>query len=94
MSHKVQLHCLCEDDFVFVWQHRHGYSVEFDDFGTGHVAIATLRKCSVSRIKTDRSLVQDIDTDAELRVITSAIINLAKQLGIKALSEGVKTIEE
>ena len=73
---------------------RHGYAVELDDFGTGHAAIATLRKFSVSRIKIDRSLVQDIDTDAELRVITSAIINLAEQLGIKALAEGVETSGE
>ena len=73
---------------------RHGYAVELDDFGTGHAAIATLCKFSVSRIKIDRSLVQDIDTDAELRVITSAIINLAEQLGIKALAEGVETSGE
>jgi len=72
----------------------HGFAVELDDFGTGHAAIATLRKFAVSRIKIDRSLVQDIDSDAELRVITGAIINLADRLGIKALAEGVETPAE
>jgi EAL domain-containing protein (putative c-di-GMP-specific phosphodiesterase class I) len=62
-----------------------------DDFGTGHAAIATLRKFNVSRIKVDRSLVQNIDTDKELQVITAAIIDLAHRLGIKALAEGVET---
>ena len=68
-----------------------GFLVELDDFGTGHAAIATLRKFAVSQIKVDRSFVQDIDTDPELQVITSALINLAKQLGISALAEGVET---
>lgn len=68
-----------------------GFMVELDDFGTGHAAIATLRKFAVSRIKVDRSFVQDIDTDSELQVITAALIDLAKRLGINALAEGVET---
>lgn len=71
-----------------------GFSVELDDFGTGHAAIATLRKFSVGRIKIDRSLVEGIDHDSELQVITGAIINLADRLGIGALAEGVETLEE
>ncbi len=71
-----------------------GFAVELDDFGTGHAAIATLRKFDVSRIKIDRSLVQDIDTDAELQEITGAIINLADRLDIKVLAEGVETESE
>ena len=68
-----------------------GFLVELDDFGTGHAAIATLRKFAVTQIKVDRSLVQNIDTDPELQVITAAVINLAKRLGINPLAEGVET---
>ena len=71
-----------------------GFPVELDDFGTGHAAIATLRKFAVSCIKIDRSLVQNIDSDSELQVITAAIINLAKRLGIAVLAEGVETRTE
>lgn len=71
-----------------------GFPVELDDFGTGHAAIATLREFAVSCIKIDRSLVQNIDSDTELQVITSAIINLAVQLGIAVLAEGVETVDE
>ncbi len=70
---------------------QHGFLVELDDFGTGHAAIATLRKFAVSRIKIDRSLVQGINLDEELQVITGAIISLADRLGIKVLAEGVET---
>lgn len=71
-----------------------GFAVELDDFGTGHAAIATLRKFAVHRIKIDRSLVQDIHKDRELQVITGAIINLAGQLDVKVLAEGVETPDE
>ncbi len=73
---------------------EHGFRIELDDFGTGHAAIASLRKFAVSRIKIDRSLIENIDSDSELQVITGAIIELADRLGVKALAEGVETIEE
>lgn len=73
---------------------RAGFAIELDDFGTGHAAIATLRQFAVSRIKIDRSLVQHIDSDTELQLITSALINLASRLGINALAEGVETLKE
>ena len=71
-----------------------GFRIELDDFGTGHAAIANLRKFPVERIKIDRSLVSGIDQDAELQLITGAIIGLARQLGICVLAEGVQTPQE
>ena len=71
-----------------------GFPVELDDFGTGHAAIATLRQFAVSCIKIDRSLVQNIDSDPELQVITAAIIDLAHRLRIDVLAEGVETEAE
>jgi EAL domain-containing protein (putative c-di-GMP-specific phosphodiesterase class I) len=71
-----------------------GFAVELDDFGTGHAAIATLRKFDVSRIKIDRSVVENIDSEPELREITGAIINLAERLNIQVLAEGVETQDE
>ncbi|WP_368187475.1 EAL domain-containing protein [Aestuariibius sp. HNIBRBA575] len=71
-----------------------GFSVELDDFGTGHTAIASLREFPVDRIKIDRSLIRGIDQDAELRMITSAIINLCSGLGLNAICEGVETAAE
>lgn len=71
-----------------------GFAVELDDFGTGHAAIATLRKFDVSRIKIDRSVVENIDSEPELREITGAIINLAERLNIQVLAEGAETQDE
>ncbi|SMY09135.1 putative bifunctional diguanylate cyclase/phosphodiesterase [Flavimaricola marinus] len=68
-----------------------GFKIELDDFGTGHTAIASLRKFPVDRLKIDRSLVADIDKDHSTRLITNAILRLAEQLGIRVLAEGVET---
>lgn len=71
-----------------------GFTVELDDFGTGHAAIAALRKFRVSQIKIDRSFVRYIDTDTELQKLTSAIIGMAHSLDISVLAEGVETQAE
>ena len=71
-----------------------GFTVELDDFGTGHAAIAALRKFRVSQIKIDRSFVRHIDTDIELQKLTSAIIGMAHSLEISVLAEGVETEAE
>ena len=71
-----------------------GFTVELDDFGTGHAAIAALRKFRVSQIKIDRSFVRHIDSDLELQKLTSAIIGMAHSLDISVLAEGVETEAE
>ncbi|SEM95260.1 diguanylate cyclase (GGDEF) domain-containing protein [Loktanella fryxellensis] len=71
-----------------------GFVVELDDFGTGHAAIAALRKFQVSQIKIDRSFVRDIDTDTELQKLTGAIVGMAHSLDIDVLAEGVETQAE
>jgi len=71
-----------------------GFSIELDDFGTGHTAIASLRQFPVERIKIDRSLIHNIHREPELRVITDAVTGLGRKLGLKVLAEGVETEEE
>ncbi|KAA9010473.1 putative bifunctional diguanylate cyclase/phosphodiesterase [Histidinibacterium aquaticum] len=68
-----------------------GFSIELDDFGTGHAAIANLRRFPVDRVKIDRSLVAGLDRDEELRIITTSILALCRGLGIEVLCEGVQT---
>lgn len=90
---------LIEDESTVIIDNVHrliqaGFAIELDDFGTGHSAIATLRKFAVSRIKIDRSLVQNISKDTELQVITGAIVELANRLGVRVLAEGVETQAE
>jgi len=71
-----------------------GFGIDLDDFGTGHAAIANLRRFAVNRIKIDRTFITQIDKDTEQQVMTSAIIRMAESLGLETLAEGVETIGE
>lgn len=68
-----------------------GFKVALDDFGTGNASIANLRKLAIDTIKIDMSFVTDVDTDAELRLITGAMISLANSLKLDTVCEGVET---
>lgn len=73
---------------------EHGFSIELDDFGTGHAGLSSLRDITVSKIKIDRSFVQDIHKDTRLQSFTNALISLAKSLNVGVLAEGVECAEE
>lgn len=68
-----------------------GFSIDLDDFGTGHTAISSLRNLPVKRIKIDRSLISRVDQDGELHMITDAVVGLGRKLGMSVLAEGIET---
>ncbi len=68
-----------------------GFTIDLDDFGTGHAAIANIRRFRVSRIKIDRSFIRGIDRDEGQRMLVEAMIRMAESLGVEALAEGVET---
>lgn len=68
-----------------------GVSVAIDDFGTGYSNLANLIMLPVSRLKIDRSLLNDIEHRTEAYVLVQTIINLANSLGFHSVAEGVET---
>lgn len=73
---------------------RHGFRIELDDFGTGHTALASLRRFPVHRIKIDRSLITSIDRDPSLQAITEGIHSLCTRLGVETIAEGIENDAE
>jgi diguanylate cyclase (GGDEF)-like protein len=68
-----------------------GVGVSVDDFGTGNASIEYLTKLPASEIKIDRSFITDMLEDPRAEAIVHSTIDLARNLGLKIVAEGIET---
>jgi diguanylate cyclase (GGDEF)-like protein len=67
-----------------------GFEISIDDFGTGYSSLSYLRKFDLNELKIDRSFTKDVLSDNKDRIVISNIINLAQNLGLNVVVEGVE----
>lgn len=71
-----------------------GVKIALDDFGTGYSSFSYLTKIPINTLKIDKSFIAGICENKNDAYIAGTIINLAHQLGITVIAEGVETIEQ
>ncbi|MFA0115622.1 EAL domain-containing protein [Vibrio sp. 10N.261.46.E11] len=71
-----------------------GMSVAIDDFGTGYSSLAILKDLPANYLKIDKSFIDNIHTNKGDRKVAHSIINLAHNLEMKVVAEGIETLDQ
>jgi len=68
-----------------------GIRMALDDFGTGYSSLAQLKRLPINYIKIDKSFIKNLSRTTEDKIIVRTIINMAHDLGLYVIAEGIET---
>lgn len=74
--------------------HEEGYQIYIDDFGTGFASISALSQLAIHKIKLDKSFTSAIDTDAVAARLVPPILDMAAELDLGVIVEGVENAQQ
>jgi diguanylate cyclase (GGDEF)-like protein/PAS domain S-box-containing protein len=71
-----------------------GIGISIDDFGTGYSSLSRLKSLPITKLKIDKSFIDDVVDSTSDQHIVSVIVSLAKGLNLEIVAEGVETREQ
>ena len=71
-----------------------GCAIALDDFGTGYSSLSYLTQINIDTLKVDRQFVMELQSSERSRLVTGAIIDLAKRLSLSVCAEGIENLEQ
>ncbi len=71
-----------------------GMQIALDDFGTGYSSLNYLKKLPIDYLKLDKSFIKDVNIKSKDQAITKSLIDLAHEIGLKVVAEGIETEEQ
>ncbi|MCC5651762.1 EAL domain-containing response regulator [Nostoc sp. XA013] len=71
-----------------------GINIAIDDFGTGYSSLIYLKNLPINTLKIDRYFIHNVANDLQKSAITQALIQMAHNLNLDVIAEGVETESE
>ncbi|MBO3458098.1 EAL domain-containing response regulator [Aetokthonos hydrillicola Thurmond2011] len=71
-----------------------GVKIAIDDFGTGYTSLIYLKRLPINILKIDRYFIHNVGNDTQKAAITTALIQMAHNLNLQVVAEGVETETE
>lgn len=71
-----------------------GFTVEIDDFGSGYSSLNTLKDIDVDVLKIDMGFLRETQNKDKSKIILNSVVQMAKEIGMPVITEGVETIEQ
>lgn len=94
LTENIEIENLETMEWMFRELKKLGVKVSIDDFGSGYSSLNVLRKMPIDVLKLDRVFLEDFGENKSEEIIVSSIVNMAKQMDIIVLCEGVETEEQ
>lgn len=91
LTESILMENVFELNVIFHDLKERGIQLSIDDFGTGYSSLSYLHLFPIDTIKIDQSFIHDIGTQEDNQEIIETIVNLAKQLEMNSISEGVES---